>query len=80
MNTFSKFFILSILIISSCEFKEDYELPSWDVGVSAPIASGSLGFDELLSDSTISIDTTSDNGLIFVYQQELVNYSFEDLI
>lgn len=80
MNVFSKIFIFSLLIFSSCEFKEDYELPSWDVGVSAPIASGNLGFDELLNDSSVTLDTLGDNGLIFVYQQNLVNYSFDDLI
>lgn len=81
MNTFLKIFLLNILfIVSSCEFKEDYEIPSWDVAVSAPIASGSLGFNELLNDSSVSIDSLGDKSLIFVYQQDLVDYSFEDLV
>ncbi len=81
MNTIFKIFPLVILfIVSSCEFKEDYEIPSWDVAVSAPIASGSLGFNELLSDSSVTIDSLGDKSLIFVYQQDLVDYSFEDLV
>ena len=66
--------------MSSCEFKEDYEVPSWDVAVSAPIAAGDLGFDELLNDSTVSIDSLGDKSLILVFQQDLVEYSFDDLV
>jgi hypothetical protein len=81
MNTLTKVLLLSfIAIISSCDFKENYELPSWDVGASAPIASSSVGFSDLLSDTTLSIDTLDDSSLIFVYQQDLVDYSFDDIV
>ena len=81
MNTFLKIFTLYfIIVLSSCEFKEDYEVPSWDVAVSAPIAAGDLGFDELLNDSTVSIDSLGDKSLILVFQQDLVEYSFDDLV
>lgn len=66
--------------MSSCEFKEDYAVPSWDAAVSAPIASGDLGFDELLNDSTVSIDSLGDKSLTLVFQQDLVEYSFDDLV
>jgi hypothetical protein len=81
MNTFLKIFTLYfIIVLSSCEFKEDYAVPSWDAAVSAPIASGDLGFDELLNDSTVSIDSLGDKSLTLVFQQDLVEYSFDDLV
>jgi hypothetical protein len=81
MNIFLKIFTLYfIIVLSSCEFKEDYEVPSWDVAVSAPIASGNLGFNELLNDSTVSTDSLGDKSLILVFQQDLVDYSFDDLV
>ena len=81
MNTFLKIFALYfIIVLSSCEFKEDYAVPSWDAAVSAPIASGDLGFDELLNDSTVSIDSLGDKSLTLVFQQDLVEYSFDDLV
>ena len=81
MNTFLKIFTLYfIIVLSSCEFKEDYAVPSWDAAVSAPIASGDLGFDELLNDSTVSIDSLGDKSLTLVFQQDLVEYSFDDWV
>ena len=72
------FFLL--LFISSCDFKEDFETPSWDVSGSAPLVTTSVGFDDLLADTTLSLDTLGDNSLVFVYQQDLVDYNFNNLI
>ena len=73
-------FVLSILFISSCNLKDEYDVPSWDISASAPIATSSVGFTNLLSDETLSIDTLGDNSMIFVYQQDLVDYNFDDLV
>ena len=75
--------VLSLLIIffvSSCDFREDYDLPSWDVEASAPIASSSVSFDDLLGDTTLSIDTLGDKSLVFVYQKDLVEYNFDEIV
>lgn len=73
-------FVLSILFISSCNLKDEYDVPSWDISASAPIATSSVGFTNLLSDKTLSIDTLGDNSMIFVFQQDLVDYDFDDLV
>ena len=66
--------------MSSCDFKEDYELPSWDIEASAPIATSSVSFDDLLGDTTLAIDTLGDKSLVFVYQKELVDYNFDEIV
>jgi len=72
--------ILFVFLISSCDFKEDYELPSWDIEASAPIATSSVSFDDLLGDTTLSIDTLGDKSLVFVYQKDLVEYNFDEIV
>ena len=72
--------LLFVFLISSCDFKEDYELPSWDIEASAPIASSSVSFDDLLVDTTLSIDTLGDKSLVFVYQKDLVEYNFDEIV
>jgi len=72
--------LLFVFLISSCDFKEDYELPSWDIEASAPIATSSVSFDDLLGDTTLSIDTLGDKSLVFVYQKDLVEYNFDEIV
>lgn len=69
-----------IFLISSCDIREDYQLPSWDVEASAPIATSSVSFDDLLGDTTLSIDTLGDKSLVFVYQKDLVDYNFDEIV
>ena len=72
--------LILMLLIASCDYKDDYEMPSWDVSASAPIASSTIDFYELLGDSTLSLDTIGDNSLVFVYQQNLADYDFSEVI
>ena len=72
--------LIFMLLLASCDYKDDYETPSWDVSASAPIASSTIDFYELLGDSTLSLDTLSDNSLVFVYQQNLADYDFSEVI
>ena len=69
-----------LLFVSSCDFKEDIDTPNWHVSGSVPLATSSFGFDELLGDTIMSLDTLGDKSLVFVYQQDLVDYNFNDLI
>ena len=69
-----------IFLVSSCDIREDYQLPSWDVEASAPIATSSVSFDDLLGDTTLSIDTLGDKSLVFVYQKDLVDYNFDEIV
>ena len=69
-----------IFFVSSCDIREDYQLPSWDVEASAPIATSSVSFDDLLGDTTLSIDTLGDKSLVFVYQKDLVDYNFDEIV
>lgn len=72
--------IFFVFFISSCELREDYELPSWDVEASAPIATSSVSFDDLLGDTALTIDTLGDKSLVFVYQKDLVEYNFDEIV
>ena len=72
--------LLFVFFISSCDFKEDYELPSWDMEASVPIAASSVSFDDLLGDTTLAIDTLGDKSLVFVYQKDLVEYNFDEIV
>jgi hypothetical protein len=69
--------IFTLLI--SC--RHDFERPSWNTDISTPVAYTSLNLTDLLKDSSsISFDTMNDNSLLFIYQKEIINYTFDSLI
>ena len=45
------------ILLFSCDFKDDYDLPSWDVIGSYPIATTVVDYDDLFGYSTQSLDT-----------------------
>ena len=45
------------ILLFSCDFKDDYYLPSWDVIGSYPIATTVVDYDDLFGNSTQSLDT-----------------------
>ena len=46
--------------MSSCDVREDYNLPSWEVNYSSPLAKSSVTFQSLFSDTTmIMIESSS---------------------
>ena len=72
--------LILVFFITACDVREDFELPSWDVEASAPIATSSVTFEDLLGDTTLSIDTLGDKSLVFVYQKDLVQYNFDEIV
>jgi hypothetical protein len=61
MNTVIKYLsFLSIILFASCDVREDYDLPSWDVNYSSPLAKSSVTFQSLFSDTAmIMIESSS---------------------
>ena len=57
MKTLIQVSSLFLIFLFRLVILEDYQLPSWDVEASAPIATSSVSFDDLLGDTTLSIDT-----------------------
>ena len=62
-------YLLFLLIFFSC--KHDFEKPYWNTNIVSPIAFTNLNLDDLKLDSTIIIDTASDNRISIIYQTNL---------
>jgi len=75
---YSLTYLLLILVLFSC--RHDFEKPTWNTDISTPIAYTTLQLTNLVNDSSVNFDTLSDNSLLFVYQKEIINYNFDDLI
>lgn len=71
-------YLLIIIIFSSC--KHDFEQPYWNTDISTPLAFTKIYLTDITKDSNIHFDTLGDNRLVFVYQKELIDYTFDSLI
>lgn len=77
MKSLLTYFTIFTLLISC---RHDFEKPSWNTDISTPIAYTTLQLTDLVNDSSVNFDTLSDNSLLFVYQKEIINYTFDSLI
>lgn len=68
-------FLIFITLIYSC--KHEFEKPYWNTDLTTPLAFTELNIQDLYSDSTITIDTLSDNSITVIYQKELVDISID---
>ena len=60
MNTVIKYlFFLFITLIVACDVREDYDLPSWEVKYSSPLAKSSVTYQSLFGDTTMIIIESS---------------------
>ena len=57
MKILIKALLFITILLFSCDFKVDYDLPSWDVIGSYPIATTVVDYDDLFGNSTQSLDT-----------------------
>lgn len=69
------FFVLSIV---SC--KPEFDKISWETDLTSPVVYTELNIQDLIKDSIISFDTTSDQILTFIYQKELIDVNFDSLV
>lgn len=60
MNTVIKYLLfLFIILIASCDVREDYDLPSWEVKYSSPLAKSSVTYQSLFADTAMIIIESS---------------------
>ena len=57
MKILIKALLFITILLFSCDFKDDYDLPSWEVIGSYPIATTVVDYDDLFGNSTQSLDT-----------------------
>ena len=57
MKILTKVLLSITFLLFSCDFKDDYDLPSWDIIGSYPIATTVVDYDDLFGYSTQSLDT-----------------------
>jgi hypothetical protein len=76
MSTKLKLFIVIITtLFFSC--KKNFDAPSWDVDVLAPLVNTSLSLNDLLQDSLL--ETNTDGSLQMVYQTDLIDIDVDSL-
>ena len=70
------FFILSLATLFAC--RKDFEKPSWDVDILAPLIKTSLTLDDLLADSVIQVNP--DTSIKLVYQSNIFDVDMDSLL
>ncbi len=68
-------FILSLTTLFAC--RKDFEKPSWDVDLLAPLIKTSLSLNDLLPDSVIQVNP--DTSIKLVYQNNIFNVDMDSL-
>jgi hypothetical protein len=76
MTTKLKLFLIIITaLFFSC--KKNFDAPSWDIEVLAPLVNTSLTLNDLLKDSLL--ETNADGSLQMVYQSDLIDIDVDSL-
>lgn len=71
-------FILAIAAFASTSCKPDPKIPKWDTEVLAPLVSSRIDINDILADSSLSVD--SDGLLSIVYQNKLASILPDEII
>jgi hypothetical protein len=69
-------YLLILLVAFSCRRRRD--LPGFDTDILLPLASTSIGFDKLVTDSTAK--TNADQSIDIVYRYPFYEYSLKDIL
>lgn len=75
-----KEFLLIILIALFLSCQHDLERPNWDVDLITPIAHTNMNINNMISDSSISINEDESGFISLVFQEEFLNVNFDTLI
>ena len=70
--------VLLIAFIFSCQ--HEIERPNWDVDLIIPIAHTKMNIDNIISDSSISVNEDASGFISLVLQEEFLNVNFDTLI
>tara|TARA_B100000963_G_scaffold55368_1_gene43467 strand:- start:2249 stop:4264 length:2016 start_codon:yes stop_codon:yes gene_type:complete len=70
--------VLFISFIFSCQ--HEIERPNWDVDLIIPIAHTNVNIDNIISDSSISVNEDASGFISLVFQKEILNVNFDTLI
>ena len=70
--------IILIALFFSCQ--HDLERPNWDVDLITPIAHTKMNINNMISDSSVSINEDASGFISLVFQEEFLNVNFDTLI
>ena len=70
--------VLLIAFIFSCQ--HEIERPNWDIDLIIPIAHTKMNIDNIISDSSISVNEDASGFISLVLQEEFLNVNFDTLI
>ena len=70
--------IILIALFFSCQ--HDLERPNWDVDLIIPIAHTKMNINNMISDSSVSINEDASGFISLVFQEEFLNVNFDTLI
>lgn len=70
--------IILIALFFSCQ--HDLERPNWDVDLITPIAHTKMNINNMISDSSVSINEDASGFISLVFQEEFFNVNFDTLI
>ena len=70
--------IILIALFFSCQ--HDLERPNWDVDLITPIAHTKININNMISDSSVSINEDASGFISLVFQEEFLNVNFDTLI
>tara|TARA_B100000900_G_scaffold219710_1_gene186234 strand:+ start:3334 stop:5349 length:2016 start_codon:yes stop_codon:yes gene_type:complete len=70
--------IILIALFFSCQ--HDLERPNWDVDLITPIAHAKMNINNMISDSSVSINEDASGFISLVFQEEFLNVNFDTLI
>ncbi len=70
--------VLFISFIFSCQ--HETERPNWDVDLIIPIAHTKVNIENIISDSSISVNEDASGFISLVFQKEILNVNFDTLI
>ena len=78
MNTVIKYLLfLFIVLIAACDVREDYDLPSWEVKYSSPLAKSSVTYQSLFGDTAMIIIESS---IITIIDTVDVNMQIDEFV
>ena len=70
------FFFICIILFSAC--KHELEKPTWDVDLLVPLIHSQMSINDMLSDSSITIN--EDGFITLVFQQDFIDFEFDTLV